>query len=195
MSPSFDKAVEALDNAHAEDPNLVTIDGKQVPYELHYADKMSRYLALHRPSASEVLRLAVRAQHLRRWEVPRSSYPMNKVGYLSWRAALKKRHAALAAEICLSSGYSTEEAERVAALVRKENLKTDEECQVLEDVACLVFLDDKFEEFEREHDQDKVITILQKTWGKMSERGHELAMQVPMSDRGKELITRALTQV
>ncbi|EAS31552.2 glutamyl-tRNA synthetase [Coccidioides immitis RS] len=193
MASNFESALHAIDNAHSDDPNVVTIDDKQVPYELHYANKMSKYLTLHTPSPSDLLRLAVRAQHLRRWEVPRSSYPMNKIGYLSWRAALKKRHASLVEEICLNSGYSAADSERVAALVRKENMKTDEECQILEDVACLVFLDNQFEEFEREHDEEKVIGILRKTWGKMSDRGHELALEIPLSSRGKELITRALT--
>ncbi|WEW55761.1 hypothetical protein PRK78_001194 [Emydomyces testavorans] len=193
MPSNFQQALQAIDNAHSDDPNTITINNKQVPYELHYANQMTKYLTLHCPSASELLHLAVRAQHIRRWEIPRSSYPMNKMGYLSWRATLKKRHASLAEEICLSCGYSAQEAERVAALVGKENMKQDEEGQILEDVACLVFLDGKFEEFEREHDEEKVVGILKKTWGKMSARGRELAMEVSLSCRGKELITRALS--
>lgn len=78
-------------------------------------------------------------------------------------------------------------------MIRKENLKKDEETQVLEDVACLVFLDDQFEEFEKEHDEDKIVNILKKTWGKMSERGHELALEISMSDHAKYLVTRALS--
>lgn len=91
--------------------------------------------------------------------------------------------------------------------------------QILEDVACLVFLDDQFEEFEKrfvmgaptrakdeqneqgnEDDQqqqqqqreEKVIGILKKTWAKMSPRGHELALQIHMSDRTKNLVMKAL---
>ena len=71
----------------------------------------------------------------------------------------------------------------MAHLIRKEDLKKDEETQTLEDVACLVFLDDQFEEFEQQHDEDKIVKILQKTWGKMSGRGHELALEIPMSER------------
>lgn len=81
----------------------------------------------------------------------------------------------------------------MAKLIRKEDLKRNEETQVLEDVACLVFLDDQFEAFEKElHDEGKIIGILRKTWGKMSERGHELALQIPMSETSKELIGKAL---
>lgn len=191
-SYKYQQAIEEIDHAHAQDPTIVTIDGAPIPYELHYANKMTKYLTLHSPSASEILRLAVRAQHLRRWEITRSSYPMNRPGYLAWRKAQKERHSALVEEICRRCEYSAEEAGRVASLVNKENMRTDEECQVLEDVACLVFLDDKFDEFGREHDEDKVVRVLKKTWGKMSDRGRQLAMEIPLSEKGKELITSAL---
>jgi hypothetical protein len=78
--------------------------------------------------------------------------------------------------------------------VRKENLKKDHETQTLEDVACLVFLDDQFEEFEKLHDEEKIVSILRKTWGKMSDKGHELALKIEMSDRARELVGKALAQ-
>ena len=77
-------------------------------------------------------------------------------------------------------------------MIRKENLKKDEETQVLEDVACLVFLDDQFEAFEKLHDEEKIVGILKKTWGKMSERGRQLALEMPMSERAKGLVEKAL---
>lgn len=98
----------------------------------------------------------------------------------------------MASQICVACGYDEDDATRVAHLIRKEDLKKDEETQVLEDVACLVFLDDQFEEFEKQHDEEKIVKILQKTWGKMSEKGHELALQLPMSDRCKDLVSKAL---
>ncbi|MCJ1328200.1 hypothetical protein MMC10_004876 [Thelotrema lepadinum] len=189
----FEEALEKIDAAHTEDPNTIGKDNKEIPYELHYADQMSFHLQRRYPSASEELQLAIRAQHFRRWEVPRASYPMTKVGYHSWRTYLKKRQAELALQICLDSGYSEEEAARVASMIKKENMKSDEETQVLEDVACLVFLDDQFEAFEKEHDEAKIVSILQKTWGKMSERGHELALQIQMSERAKGLMQKALS--
>jgi hypothetical protein len=129
---------------------------------------------------------------MNRWEVPRSSYPATKAGYLNWRSFLKKRQADLASAICIGCNFSTAEAEAVAALIRKEDLKKNEETQVLEDVACLVFLDDQFEEFEKEHDEEKIVTILRKTWGKMSEKGHDLALQINMSEKAKGLVVKAL---
>ena len=189
---NYDKAVRLIDEAHAEDPKKIEVNGTEVPYELHYGQKMSNYLEKRAPDAPATLRLAIRAQHFRRWEIPRDSYPMNKVGYHAWRTYLKKRQADMASQICLECGYSETDASRVAALIRKEDLKKDEETQILEDVACLVFLDDQFEEFEKQHDEEKIIKILQKTWGKMSDRGHELALEITMSDRARSLVEKAL---
>jgi hypothetical protein len=193
MTSPYDKALEAIDAAHAQDPKQhTTSDGSTIPYELHYAQKMTHYLSLRDPDASSALRLAIRAQHLRRWEVPRDSYPMTKVGYYAWRTYLKKRQAELVEEICTAAGIEKEEAEKVGSLVRKEDLKTDEETMVLEDVACLVFLDDQFEGFKEGYDEDKVVTIVKKTWVKMTDKGHGLALQIPMSDDSKRIIGRAL---
>jgi hypothetical protein len=193
MSTPYEKALIAIDNAHSEDPNKIEVDGERVPYELHYAQKMTHYLSLRSPEASESLKLAIRSQHFRRWEVPRDSYPKTKAGYFGWRTFLKKRQAELASQICLESGYRQEDADCIAAMVRKEDLKSNEETQVLEDVACLVFLDDQFEEFGKNYDEDKIITILRKTWVKMTEKGHELAYKSPMTERSQGLIQKALS--
>lgn len=194
MAPNFDKAIAAIDAAHAQDPNKITVNGKEVPYELHYADKCTSYLRKRAPDASEALQLAIRAQHFRRWEVPRSKYPMTRVGYHAWRTYLKQYQAQLVEVILDECEYPRDVGRRVAALIRKEGLKSDEETQVLEDVACLVFLDDQFEAFEKEHDEDKIVSILRKTWGKMTEKGHELALQIPMSGRPQELVQKALAE-
>ncbi|RYO28548.1 hypothetical protein AA0113_g8268 [Alternaria arborescens] len=192
MSTPLERALAAIDGAHALDPNKVTINNEEMPYELHYAQKCTSYLEKRAPDASEPLRIAIRAQHFRRWEVPRSSYPMTRPGYHAWRTYLKKRQAELVEQICLDSGYSKEDSETVGSLIRKEDLKANEETMVLEDVACLVFLDDQFEAFEKEHDEDKIVRILQKTWGKMTDQGHELALKIPMGERPMELVKKAL---
>ncbi|KAH8679643.1 hypothetical protein BGZ60DRAFT_369137 [Tricladium varicosporioides] len=191
---NYQTAISLIDEAHAQDPNITVIDGQDIPYELHYAQKMTHYLSLRAPDASPLLKVAIRAQHFRRWEIPRSSYPMTKPGYLNWRTFLKKRQADLASAICLECNFTTEEAEEVAKLIRKEDLKKNEETQILEDVACLVFLDDQFDEFEKHHDEEKIISILKKTWGKMSEKGHELALKIPMSETSHALVVKALSE-
>jgi hypothetical protein len=192
MSTPLQKALSTIDAAHALDPTKTTIAGQELPYELHYAQKCTSYLQKRAPEASEPLQLAIRAQHFRRWEVPRASYPMTRPGYHAWRTYLKKRQAELVSQICLDAGYSTDDAATVGSLIRKEDLKQNEETQILEDVACLVFLDDQFEAFEKGHDEEKIVRILQKTWGKMTERGHELALEIPMGDRPREVVMKAL---
>ena len=200
MAPNVSKAISFIDEAHSLDPKTTTtVDGHTIPYELHYANLCSHYLLLHTPSPSTHLTVACRAQHFRRWEVPRSSYPEGKAGYFAWRTYLKKRQAEQVKAICLDSDFTGEEASRVAGLIAKEDLKKgegkgDAEVQVLEDVACLVFLKDQFDEFEKGHDEDKIIGILQKTWVKMGERGRELALEVEMSERAKEMVGKALAK-
>ncbi|MCJ1287865.1 hypothetical protein MMC26_007217 [Xylographa opegraphella] len=191
--PRLLAALSAIDAAHALDPTTIDTPSGPVPYELHYARKMSTYLIQRYPSAPPTLQLAIRAQHFRRWEIPRSSYPATKPGYFAWRTYLKKRQAEQAAQICRESGFSAAEAERVAMLIRKEDLKGDEETQVLEDVAGLVFLDDQFEEFERRlGDEEKMVGILRRTWAKMSTVGREMALGMEMGENGRRLVGRAL---
>ncbi|KAF7562563.1 hypothetical protein G7046_g1576 [Stylonectria norvegica] len=199
LPAEYARGLELIDEAHAKDPKTTTgPDGSTVPYELHYARKMTKWLALRCPSAPPVLQLACRAQHFRRWEIPRNSFPMTRPGYLTWRAKLKAQAAQQVAELLGSPSVTPpipdEDRERVAALIRKENLSSDEETQVLEDVACLVFLDDQFDDFESKADidEEKIIGILRKTWGKMGDPGRKLALAMDLSERAQMLIGKAL---
>ena len=197
MAPDTAKALSLIDAAHNEDPNKIEINREPIPYELHYAQKMTKFLDLHTPNADPLLLTAARAQHFRRWEVPRDSYPRTKAGYFAWRTFLKKRQAEQVRQLCLECEYSKAEAEKVAALIAKEDLrkgegKGDPDAQIIEDVACLVFLDDQFDQFEKAHDEEKIIGILQKTWVKMGKRGQDLALQMELSERAKELVGKAL---
>lgn len=196
----YETALQRIDEAHSTDPRRIPNPAASepttttIPYELHYAQKMTSYLNVLAPEAPELLHLAIRAQHLRRWEIPRDTYPATKMGYHSWRTELQRRQASLAEQICLESGYSDDEAACVGGLVRKADLKQgDPDTQTLEDVACLVFLDDQFEKFEKElGDEEKMVNILRKTWAKMSERGREEALRIRLSERGRGLVGRAL---
>ncbi|KAJ2972767.1 hypothetical protein NQ176_g6966 [Zarea fungicola] len=125
---------------------------------------------------------------------------MTRPGYLTWRAKLKAQAATQVAELLetseLQPSIPRSDRERIAALIRKEKLDSDPEAQVLEDVACLVFLDDQFDDFEKRDDVDeaKLINILRKTWGKMSQRGREIALGMKLSNRAKDLIGKALAE-
>jgi hypothetical protein len=51
MSDPYTTALAAIDAAHALDPTKVTIDGNELPYELHYAQKSTAYLEKRAPDA------------------------------------------------------------------------------------------------------------------------------------------------
>jgi hypothetical protein len=192
-SPHYASAIARIDAANAEDPNRTLVAGAQVPDELLYAQRMTAWLDRLDPDASEALKLAVRCQHICRWQIPRSTYPMTRPGYRQWRTALGKFHADKAGAILREVGYDAATIARVQSIVRKENLK-DPETQTLEDVACLVFLEFEFADFARRHDHEKLTRILQRTWRKMSPRGQGEAMKLSMEPAARELIAKALTQ-
>lgn len=186
------KVFEAIDAANSQDPSKVLAGGEQAPAERVYGERMSQTLDELYPDASEVLKVAARAQHIQRWTVPRSAYPMDRTGYLRWRTELKRKHASLAGELMKASGYGDDEIARAGALIRKERLKQDAESQALEDVACIVFMKHYIDEFAAKHDDDKLIQILRKTWVKMSPHGHQAALGLPLSPRVADLVGRAL---
>ncbi len=181
-----------FDKANAQDPNTEEANGDFVPKELLYSQRMTKTLEKFEPKASETLKLAARSQHICRWEISRDSYPMDRVGYLKWREDLKKFHATKASEILASIGYDDETIDRVSFLLQKKKLKKDVETQTLEDVICLVFLNFYYEDFLVKHTDEKVIDILQKTWRKMSKKGHQAALKLSYSKKALDLIQQAL---
>jgi hypothetical protein len=187
--------LDRIDAANALDPNRTVVDGSEGPAELVYGRRMSAWLERIEPGASQALQAAVRAQHLRRWEIPRNQYPMTRAGYHQWRTRLGAYHAQCCAEILTEVGYEPEFITRVGSLIRKERIKTDPEAQTLEDVACLVFLEMDYVDFASRHESEKVIDILRKTWRKMSPRGHAAAMVLAggLPQAQRELIERALS--
>src|SRR5438876_12408967 len=133
-SARFQEVIARIDAANAADPRGI---------ELPYAQRLSAWVERLAPEASESLRLAARCQHLRRWEIPRESYPAGRVGYLKWREALKHFHAEEAGKILREVGYDEATVERVRNLNLK---KKDPETSVLEDALCLLFLETQFDE-------------------------------------------------
>ncbi|WP_349351626.1 DUF4202 domain-containing protein [Flagellimonas sp. MMG031] len=188
------EAFKRFDEANAEDPNKEVFEGREYPKELLYAQRMTHILNAFEPEASEALQLTVRCQHICRWEIPRESYEMNRVGYLKWRQELKKFHAQKAGAILKEVGYDDGTVERVQFLLLKKQLKKDEDTQTLEDVICLVFLMYYYDPFIHKHNDDKVISITQKTWKKMSPKGHKAALGLSFSNRGLELVTKAISE-
>ena len=89
-------------------------------------------------------------------------------------------------------GYGDATVGRVQALLRKERLKADPEVQLLEDVVCLVFLRHYLAPFAAQHEDEKVVGILRKTWRKMSERGRAAALDLHLAPELRALVTQAV---
>jgi hypothetical protein len=183
------RAFVLFDAANSEDPRQQ--DGQ--PVELLYARRMTDWLGRLYPDASEPLRLAARAQHIQRWEIPRGRYPMTRAGYLQWRTELGRFHAQMAGKILSEVGYEQETIHRVGALLRKEKLKADPDVQALEDVICMVFLEHELADFAAKHDEEKVVRILWRTWNKMSPVGQGAAMKLKLSPAATALIRKAIS--
>lgn len=191
----FERTLAAFDAANREDPHTDYDEpGNAVPKELLYALRMSAVLTSYAPDASEALQLAARGQHIRRWTVPRDSYPMDRKGYLQWRTYLKKFHGEQATEIMQAQGYDQGTISKVVDLLNKKNLKRDPVMQTLEDVICLVFLQHYLSDFIPQHPAEKVVLIIAKTWKKMSDAGHTAALQIDFSEEEKVVIAKALQQ-
>jgi hypothetical protein len=188
----FEAAVRRFDQENSRDPNLEQVGGENWPRELAHAQWLSEWVSKLAPDASEELRLAARCQHLCRWKIPRRSYPMTRAGYLQWREALKKMHAETAGNILREAGYPEEVIARVQALNLKAGFPSDPESRVLEDALCLVFLEHQFTELASKTADQKMISILQKTWKKMTPAAQLLARQLHYEARERELLARAL---
>jgi hypothetical protein len=190
----FARAVAEFDRLNAADPVLEPSPDGPRPRLLLQAERLSRWVERLNPEASEPLRLAARCQHLERFRISRESYPEGRTGYLRWRTELGRFHAERAATVLGELGYDVDTIDRVKSIVTKQNLRSNPDSQTIEDALCLVFLEFELDAFVAKYpDADKAVEILRKTWKKMSARGHEAALALPLSDAGKALVGRALS--
>ena len=175
------RARELVDAAHDADP-VRAADGTAA--ERIYADRMEAWVARLVPDAPPLLRLAARCQHLERWSVPRSEFPMDRQGYNAWRRTLYRKQAERARELLLEAGVAAPDAEDVATWVSKTGLRRNPGTQALEDAACLVFFENEIEAFAAEHadySKEKMLNIVRRIWRKMSQpaRDHALRLEMP----------------
>lgn len=191
-------ALDAIDQANRQDPNVEQVDGQALPREYAYSLHMTRWLYALEAAPSDRMQIACRAQHIERWTRPRADYPEGRKGYYQWRQDCGKFHGERTAQIMAECGYPQEECQRVATILTKRELRNDPDTQLLEDVACMVFLERYFADFYEEkadYDKEKWLRIVRRTWGKMSPRGHEAALQLAgsMPAHLQVLLQEALT--
>lgn len=193
MNDRLQETLAKIDAVLANDPTMIEVDGEKRPLAPYHAQKRTEWVEkLVDGEVSEPLQIAARAQHIRRWEVPRDSYAKDRTGYLKWRTDLKKFHGEATAEIMQETGYDEATIKRVKDIISKKGIKQDPDVQAIEDALCLVFLETQLTEV-AEQESDKIISILQKTWKKMSEKGHEFALQLPMSEEDRAIVVEALS--
>ena len=191
----FNSVISAIDAVNAEDPRKVTVDGREQPFETVYANRMTETLGRMYPDASELLRIAARAQHIRRWQIPRDTYPMNREGYQKWRLSMRRLHAELVDGIMQSNGYSADDTALVGSYLRKEALKRVADSQALEnvvDVVSLAYYWDDFVNKLSDRDDDKLIDIVGKTLRKMSSHGHAAALALDLPPETTRIVLAAV---
>lgn len=189
-------ALAAIDAANAEDPTQLMVRGRARPKALGEAELASlwvEHLTAESGGPSPALALATRAHHIRRWEVPRSTYPEGRAGYLRWKNDLHRRHAEDVAAILDDHGIDEGTVARVQEIVRKRGLaQGDPEVQVLEDALCLVFLETQFDELASRTDDEVMVNVLVKSLAKMSDAGKAAALTLTYTERENALLQRAL---
>ena len=193
---SYEAVIAELDALNAADPRLEAIADTPRPRELVYAERMTECLARIYPDASENLQIAARAQHVCRWQILRSDYPVGREGYNAWRAACRQHHATLAAAIMRRHGYSADHVQQVVKMLKKEDLKRNSESQALENVSAVVFVEfymDAFAAKHPEYDDQKLAGIVRKTLRKMDTRGHAAVLKLPLTSRATQIVDLALT--
>lgn len=187
----LEKTLAKIDAILRQDPTVIEVNGERRTLASHHAQRRTYWVNKLVENPSEELLIAARAQHLRRWEVPRDSYPNGRIGYLKWRSDLKKFHAEKTAHLMHEMGYDNTAIERVKKIISKQGIKQDDDVQAIEDALCLVFLETQFTDVAAQ-ESDKIVSILQKTWQKMSPMGHQFALQLPMSDADRAIVQQAL---
>jgi hypothetical protein len=187
----FKKAIEKIDSINQKDPNLWKLGKIQYPREWIFGIYHFNQVIDLDPNASELLLIAARGQHIARWMSLRTDYPEGRVGYLKWRADLKVFHANKCAEILREIGYTDPEIEIVKKLNLKKNIKSNLECQILEDSLCLVFLEQQFDDLAKKYPEEKMVPILQKTAKKMSQNGIEKISSLSFTPRCQDLLKKA----
>ncbi|HVM39656.1 MAG TPA: DUF4202 domain-containing protein [Acidimicrobiia bacterium] len=192
----FETAIEAIDAANRDDPVRIEVRGERRPKELAHAELATEWVHRLVDDPSEELLLAARAHHVRRWTLPRSSYPEGRSGYLKWRKRLHEVHAEIVGGILDGAGYPPPAVERVQDLVRKKGLAAgDPEAQALEDALCLVFVETQFHDVAARLGDDKTVEVVKKTLRKMSARAQSLALGLPLTPADAALVERALADL
>ncbi|WDE98365.1 DUF4202 domain-containing protein [Lentisphaera profundi] len=189
---NYAKAVSMILDKNQLDPDKKIIDDQEVGANVLYSKYMGEWQEKLYPEVVDAVKLAARAQHICRWELKRVDFPEGKAGYFKWRTTLAKLHAQILSEIMDECDYSLTEIDRAKEACQKKNFKNNEDSQCVEDCACMVFLNYYFDDFIAKHSDERLIDIVGKTWGKMSEKAHDAALKLDLSEKALSIVKAAL---
>lgn len=188
----FQRAMAAIDQANAQDPQSAHWKDLEGPRELVFARCVFDWVMQLDDCASEPLLLAARAHTLCRWEVPRSGYSMDRQGYHRWRDACAAHHAKIAVKMLTALGYEQAVVDQILALILKKNWPADPEARTLEDADCLAFLEMKLASYVDEWEEGKAVNILRRTLRKMTPEARALAACIKLDPSAEALLQQAL---
>ena len=177
-----------IDQLNRQDPRTEMAGGVSHPQEFLYAQRVTEWVMRLEPQASEALRIVARGQHLCRWRIPRERYERTRAGYLKWRETLKAFHAQQVAQLMQELGYAPEAIDRVRRIMSKRELATDPDTQTLEDALCLVFLETQFADLRKKTPDETMREVIRKTWQKMSPRGRQAAIELPLNEEDRTFL-------
>jgi hypothetical protein len=192
MNERYAAAIAAIDGANADDPTRIVVRGVELPLARAHGVLAAEWVAELHPDADEAWLLAARAHHLRRWELPRSSYEAGRAGYLKWKRDQRRRHADDAGAILSGIGYDADAIDRVQTLIRRDHLATDAGSKAIEDAACLAFVETQLADVATKLDRAHLIDVLRKTAKKMTPEGAAAIDRIPLGDEERELLAEAL---
>ena len=179
-----------IDKKNSTDKRIRT---EGIPEEVFYGQKMSEVLQEFYPDASPELQIACRGQHIQRWLFPRNKFPKGRIGYLKWRKSLYQKHSHLLSQLLQKFPLPKQFINRIVLIVSKSDLKSNPDTQALEDIACLVFMKYYLIDFAKKHERKKLISILKKTWRKMSLPAQKFATKNLLANSPiKEIIQEAI---
>ena len=192
MNERYAIAIAAIDAANADDPTRIVVRGVEHALAQAHGVLAAEWVGNLHPDADETWLLAARAHHLKRWELPRSSYETGRAGYLTWKRDQRRRHADDAGSLLAAIGYGAATIERVQSLVRRDHLATDPGSQAIEDAACLAFVETQLADVATKLDRTRLIDVLRKTAKKMSPEAAAAIARIPLGDTERSLLDEAL---
>ena len=185
----FAAAVAAIDAANSADPGAVEVRGAGPrPLALVHGELAAEWVGVLSPDAGELVSLAARAHHLRRWELPRTQYAAGRAGYLQWKRDQRKRHAGDVGALLAGVGYEPDDIVQVQAMV----LRQGPGGQLVEDAACLVFIETQLAAVATQLDRDHLLDVIRKTANKMSPAALAAVSSMPLGEVERSLLVEAL---